>query len=62
MTSEKVCKKCKIIATGKVCPICKGQEFTTNWRGLVVIIDPEKSEIAKQLNIDIPGAYALKVR
>jgi DNA-directed RNA polymerase subunit E" len=62
MTSEKVCKKCKIIVAGKVCPICKGQEFTTNWRGLVVIIDPEKSDIAKQLNIDIPGEYALKVR
>jgi len=62
MSSEKVCKKCKLVVTGKVCPICKGQEFTANWRGLVVIIDPEKSEIAKQLNIEIPGHYALKVR
>lgn len=62
MSSEKVCKKCKIIVEGKQCPICKGQEFTFNWKGLVVVIDPEKSEIAKQLNIEIPGRYALKVR
>jgi DNA-directed RNA polymerase subunit E" len=62
MATEKVCKKCKIIIEGKQCPICKGQEFTANWRGLVVILDPEKSEIAKHLNIEIPGHYALKVR
>jgi len=62
MTTEKVCKRCKIVVSGKQCPICKGQEFTCNWRGLVVILDPEKSDIAKQLNIEIPGSYALKVR
>ncbi|MCD6371526.1 MAG: DNA-directed RNA polymerase, subunit E'' [Candidatus Aenigmarchaeota archaeon] len=59
---EKACKKCKRIVSGKKCPICGSQELTPHWRGLVVIINPEKSEIAKQLNIEIPGDYALKVR
>jgi DNA-directed RNA polymerase subunit E" len=62
MPTEKACKKCKRITTTKQCPICKSQELTTNWRGIVVILDPEKSEIAKQLNIEFPGEYALKVR
>jgi DNA-directed RNA polymerase subunit E" len=62
LATEKVCKKDKIIVTGKVCPICKQQDFTTNWRGLVAVIDPEKSDIAKALGIEIPGEYALKVK
>jgi DNA-directed RNA polymerase subunit E" len=62
MAVEKACKRCRIIVQGKQCPICKGQELTSNWRGLVIILNPEKSEIAKQLNIEVPGEYALKVR
>lgn len=62
MPVEKACKRCKRITTAKQCPICKSQELTPNWRGLVVILDPEKSEMAKQLNIEVPGEYALKVR
>ena len=62
MPVEKACKKCKRIVRGKQCPICKGQELTTHWRGLIVILDPEKSELAKELNIELPGEYALKVR
>ena len=59
---EKACKKCKRITTTKKCPVCGSQELTPHWRGLVVIIDPDKSDIAKELNIEIPGEYALKVR
>ena len=59
---EKACKKCKRITTGKKCPVCGSQELTPHWRGLVIIIDPDKSQIAKELNIEIPGKYALKVR
>ena len=59
---DKACKKCKRITNKRQCPICKGQELTPHWRGLVVILDPEKSDIAKKLNIELPGEYALKVR
>lgn len=62
MATEKACKRCKLIVHGKQCPICKGQELTTNWRGLAIILNPDKSEIAKQLGVEIPGEYALKVR
>ena len=62
MAVEKACKKCKRITTDKQCPICKGQELTPHWRGKVVIIDPEKSQIAKEIKAEYPGAYALKIR
>jgi DNA-directed RNA polymerase subunit E" len=34
---------------------------TTDWQGFVVILNPERSEVAKRLNITRPGNYALKV-
>jgi DNA-directed RNA polymerase subunit E" len=43
------------------CAICN-LPSSTNWSGLLIIIDPEKSEIAKELNITLPGEYALRVR
>ena len=58
----KVCKKCKIFVTGNQCPICKtNNNFSENWKGKMVIIDPVKSEIAKKLNITAKGDYTIKV-
>ncbi|MBN2423349.1 DNA-directed RNA polymerase subunit E'' [Candidatus Woesearchaeota archaeon] len=62
MVKEKVCKKCKIFVEGNECPICKSNQFSTNWQGQINIIDAERSEIAKKLKISIKGKYALKVR
>lgn len=60
--SRKVCKKCKLFVDGNVCPICKGNQFTDNWKGRIVIIDPEKSEIAQKMEITHKGEYAIKVK
>ncbi len=60
--AEKSCKKCKRITTKKKCPTCGSQELSMHWRGVLIIVDPEKSEIAKEMKIEIPGKYALKVR
>lgn len=60
--AKKACKNCRrIIEKGKVCPNCKDSELTNNWKGYVVILDPEKSEIAERLGIDKPGKYALRI-
>lgn len=62
MAKEKACRGCKkVVAEGKECPICKGTAFTTFWQGYVVILDPEKSEIAKLKGITTPGKYALRL-
>ena len=58
---EKACKKCKYITSGNVCPICGGTELTSNWKGIVYVFDPEKSEIAKHFGFKVPGKYALRV-
>ena len=61
MAREVACKKCKAVTTGKVCPVCKSTDLTTNWSGIVVIFDPLKSRIAVTLDISVPHKYAVKV-
>ncbi len=58
--AKKVCRKCRIFVEKSDCPICKGQDFTESWKGKLVVINPEKSQVAKQLEITVKGDYALK--
>lgn len=60
--TEKACKNCRFISNGPVCPNCKSTNLSDDWTGLVVIIDPERSEIAKKMGIKSPGRYAVRVR
>ncbi len=59
---EYVCKECNRIVKGPVCLVCNSTSLTSDWSGYAVIIDPEKSRIAKRLGVKMAGAYALKVR
>ncbi len=59
---ENVCKECHRIVTGQVCQACNSTSLTSDWSGYAVIIDPQKSQIAKRLGVTLPGKYALKVR
>ncbi len=60
----KACRKCRALAEREAesCPICGSKDFTDDWEGMIVIINPEQSEIAKLLNITKPGRYAIKIR
>jgi DNA-directed RNA polymerase subunit E" len=58
---EKACKTCRRLVKGNLCPICKTSELTSNWRGVIVIVDPN-SEIAKEAGITASGKYATKVK
>jgi len=57
------CSECGLILQDDVdqCPRSPSAQTTTDWQGYVVVIHPSRSEIAKRLNIDQPGRYALKV-
>lgn len=59
---EYACKKCNRILSKKSCPICKNVDVSKRWKGLVVVLNPEKSEIAKKLKIESVGMFALRVR
>ncbi len=62
MVKNKVCKKCKLFVDGPQCPICNGKQFSTNWQGRINILNPEKSDIAKKIEIKVKGEYAIKVK
>jgi len=59
---KKVCKKCKIFVEGTECPVCKGNQFSTNWQGRLSVLDSNKSVIANKIGITVKGEYAIKVR
>ncbi|MFQ5920984.1 MAG: transcription elongation factor subunit Spt4 [Nitrososphaerales archaeon] len=61
MVRELACRKCRAITTGKVCPACKSSDLTPDWSGILLIVQPESSQVAKTLNITKKGKYALRV-
>ena len=61
----KACRVCHTLVDVKrysQCPNCRSGDLSSEYSGLVIIIDPESSEIAKHLNITKSGMYALRVR
>ena len=59
---QKACKICSIIYEGDKCPKCESKESTEGFKGRIVVFGPEKSEIAKKLNIKEKGNFAIKTR
>ena len=57
----KACTRCHRIMEDERCVICN-VATSKNWSGFLIVVDPEKSEIAKELKITLPGEYALRVR
>lgn len=55
------CTHCKRLTTKDVCDVCNNPT-SDNWSGLLIITDPEESELARELNIELPGEYCLIVR
>ena len=62
MAKEKACKLCNAIYEGDKCPKCGAKEASESFKGRIVVLNPEKSEIAKKLNIKDKGNYAIKTR
>ncbi|WP_254531691.1 transcription elongation factor subunit Spt4 [Natrinema gelatinilyticum] len=65
MASDRlVCRECHRVndADAETCEACNSSSLTEDWAGYVIISHPEESEIAAEMQITEPGAYALKVR
>jgi len=60
--SEKACSSCHFITRENICPKCRTSTLSDDFSGLVIVFDPERSAIAKAMNIKEKGRYALKVR
>ena len=37
-------------------------DFTSTWQGRIYVLDPTLSGIAKKINVEREGEYAIKVR
>ncbi|MHA2271385.1 MAG: transcription elongation factor subunit Spt4 [Candidatus Hodarchaeales archaeon] len=63
MTKQKACKQCHTVVEDGKCPICNEYEsLSPDFSGIIIILDPEDSDVAKRLNINRPGTYAIRVR
>ena len=60
--TEYVCRKCKRILEKKECPVCGSKDVSEKWKGLLVVFDSNKSEIAKKAGINFKGRYAVEVK
>ncbi|MCS7130418.1 MAG: DNA-directed RNA polymerase, subunit E'' [Archaeoglobaceae archaeon] len=60
--AELACRSCKFVSVDAIiCKNCGSSDLTKEWYGYLIVLDPERSEIAKALGIKTPGKYALRV-
>jgi DNA-directed RNA polymerase subunit E" len=57
----KACTRCHRLMEEERCAVCNVTS-SKNWSGFLIVMDPENSQIAEELNISLPGEYALRVR
>ena len=53
---------CNTIYEEDKCPKCNSRESTDNFKGKIIVLDPEKSEIAPKLKLKDKGTFAIKTR
>jgi DNA-directed RNA polymerase subunit E" len=58
----RACKICNTIHDEDKCPKCNSRESTENFKGKIIVINPEKSEIAPKLKLKDKGTFAIKTR
>jgi len=46
----RACRSCKNISDENICPVCKGTEFSDDYSGLLIVLDPENSILAEKLD------------
>ena len=63
MAKPKACKLCStVMEQGEKCTKCESKELTEGFKGRIVVLNPEKSEIAEKLNLKEKGNFAIKTR
>lgn len=59
---ERACKICRRLIKGNMCPIDKSTDLTRSWRGVIIVMNPEASAIAKEAGLTSPGRFAIKIK
>ena len=60
--NEKACRECNTISKEPTCPNCKSTNLSDDYSGVIIIFDPESSNIARLMKVTKKGKYALRVR
>lgn len=60
MSKQKACKICNAIFDGEKCPKCDSRESTEGFKGRIMVLNPEKSEIAQKIKLKNKGEFAIK--
>lgn len=58
----KACLKCRALVPREadVCPYCGSNQFTDEWSGIVIVLDPSSSKIASMLGLSQKGRFVVK--
>ena len=59
---EKACRNCHLVSERSVCPNCRSTDLSDDFTGLVIVLDPKNSHIAKSMGIEEKGRYAIRIR
>lgn len=59
---EQACRSCHMLTSANICPNCKRSGLSRDWAGELIVVDPERSQLAKRIGAKKPGKYALRVR
>lgn len=57
----KICKKCMVFVEGEKCELCQGTDFAKSFKGRIIMLKPEQSEVAKKMGITKKGIFAIKI-
>ncbi len=60
MPRDRACRNCRALVSGNKCENCGSTNLTSSYSGLLILVSPGNSEIAKLLGIEKPGRYVLK--
>lgn len=59
---QKACRQCRTIYEGRECPACGSAEFLDSYKGKIIVVNPEQSEVAKTLGLTKKGVFAIRLR
>lgn len=62
MATTKACRQCRTLFEGASCPACGSGEGLDSFKGHIEVLDPEQSEIARELKLTKKGSFAIRLR
>ncbi|MEK6824565.1 MAG: transcription elongation factor subunit Spt4 [Nanoarchaeota archaeon] len=58
----KACRQCRALFEGSKCLECGSTEHLDSFKGKIIVLNPEQSEISKKLSLPKKGLFAVRLR